>query len=229
MSPSSQPATVRGPAFIRLLARFAELSPAESGRSLPDRLSQWLDWNHALALSTALEGKPAAGLEQGAAGGSAVADECAGVRRALARAGNDACASVAAGHAAAAAAAVDYADFRQCYLARQRAMQSATGRLRGRVRERLAATSAAMARLAEVDAAMEAALSPREHTLLAGVPALLGVRFERLRGTAGGPSPGTARTPWLEVFRHDMQGLLLAELDVRFQPVEGLLAALRTC
>jgi len=32
---------------------------------------------------------------------------------------------------------------------------------------------------------------------------------------------------WLDVFRKDMQSVLLAELDVRFQPVEGLLAALR--
>jgi hypothetical protein len=29
------------------------------------------------------------------------------------------------------------------------------------------------------------------------------------------------------VFRKDMQSVLLAELDIRFQPVEGLLAALR--
>jgi hypothetical protein len=33
---------------------------------------------------------------------------------------------------------------------------------------------------------------------------------------------------WLDVFRKDMQSVLLAELEVRFQPVEGLLAALRT-
>jgi hypothetical protein len=30
------------------------------------------------------------------------------------------------------------------------------------------------------------------------------------------------------MFRMDIQSVLLAELDVRFQPVEGLLAALRT-
>ena len=32
---------------------------------------------------------------------------------------------------------------------------------------------------------------------------------------------------WLDVFRKDMRSVLLAELDVRLQPVEGLLAALR--
>jgi len=32
---------------------------------------------------------------------------------------------------------------------------------------------------------------------------------------------------WLDAFGKDMQGVLLAELDIRFQPVEGLLDALR--
>lgn len=224
---------VRGPAFIRLLARLADVQPAESGRSLPDRLSQWLDWNHALALSTALEARQA--VDPGVpAVGSAVQDECASVRRALAQAGSDACASVGAGRSSA-EVVVEYADFRQCYQARQRAMQSATGRLRGRVRDLLAGASAGMARLAEVDAVMEAALSPREHALLASVPGLLGVHFERLREIALGhtsgtePSPASTRGPWLDVFRNDMQSVLLAELDVRFQPVQGLLAALGTC
>jgi hypothetical protein len=79
-----------------------------------------------------------------------------------------------------------------------------------------------MARLAEVDAVMEAALTPREHTLLAKAPEVLGQRFERLRA-AGHASP-----TWLDGFRRDMQNVLLAELDLRFQPVDALLAALRT-
>ncbi|ALX16157.1 hypothetical protein P350_20705 [Burkholderia cepacia JBK9] len=37
--------------------------------------------------------------------------------------------------------------------------------------------------------------------------------------------PGT----WLDTFRDEMQSILLAELEVRFQTVDGLLAALRTC
>ncbi|MGS0891962.1 DUF3348 domain-containing protein [Burkholderia stagnalis] len=39
------------------------------------------------------------------------------------------------------------------------------------------------------------------------------------------PVPGT----WLDTFRDEMQSILLAELEVRFQTVDGLLAALRTC
>ncbi|MGE8634372.1 MAG: DUF3348 family protein, partial [Achromobacter piechaudii] len=46
--------------------------------------------------------------------------------------------------------------------------------------------------------------------------------------TASATTP-PAVTPgaWLDVFRKDMRSVLLAELDVRLQPVEGLLAALR--
>jgi hypothetical protein len=68
-------------------------------------------------------------------------------------------------------------------------------------------------------------LSPREQGALALVPTLLGRHFERLRDASDRPDTSG---PWLPLFRKDMQTVLLAELDVRFQPVEGLLAALRS-
>jgi hypothetical protein len=104
----------------------------------------------------------------------------------------------------------------------------------------LAARTPAMARLAVIDAVMERALSERERNLLASVPGLLAGHFERLRAaeeqalataeTAEASEDAAPVTPgaWLDVFRKDMQSVLLAELEVRFQPVEGLLAALRT-
>ncbi|MBN3837400.1 DUF3348 family protein, partial [Burkholderia sp. Ac-20344] len=86
------------------------------------------------------------------------------------------------------------------------------------------------------------------------IPALLGTRFGRLRdaerqaladaaaAAAADPAPaddgavaaeGTAVAAivpgaWLDTFRDEMQSILLAELEVRFQTVDGLLAALRT-
>jgi hypothetical protein len=230
MVQAQQRAPVRGPTFIRLLARLADVDIAPSSQSLPDRLSQWLDWNHALALSAALDARPAVTDFAGPAPDGLDA-ECARAREVLIAAIKDDPAlamGTSAGPPAGADAAPaddttpDFSVLRQCYLARQRAMQAATGRLRGRLREALARSSAGMARLAEVDAVMELALSPREHALLANVPDLLGQRFERLRAA------GQASRAWLEGFRRDMQSVLLAELDLRFQPVEGLLAALRT-
>ena len=210
--------TVRGPTFIRLLARLAEIDVAPPGRSLPDRLGQWLDWNHALSLASALDGRPDTAAPATPAAGDLHA-ECARSREVLATAiRNDPL--LAPG--APLPAEPDYGDFRQLCLARQRALQATTGRLRGQLRDALMQASPGQARLAEVDAVMEAALAPREHALLAGVPALLGRRFERLRAA------GQAAPAWFDGFRRDVQNVLLAELDLRFQPVDALLAALRT-
>ncbi len=214
-------APVRGPTFIRLLARLAEVDVAPSSQPLPDRLAQWLDWNHALTLSAALDARPAVSVPVDAPTDSLEA-ECVRAREALTAAiKDDPVLAIAAGEPAPDAAVPDFSTYRTAYLARQRAMQASTGRLRGRLREALAQASADTARLAEVDAAMELALSPREQALLASVPDLLGQRFERLRAEHAAGS-------WLERFRRDMQRVLLAELDLRFQPVEGLLAALHS-
>ncbi|KAB0659575.1 DUF3348 family protein, partial [Burkholderia diffusa] len=91
----------------------------------------------------------------------------------------------------------------------------------------------------------ERVLGARERSLLSAVPALLGTRFERLRDAErqaladaqaaadaeGDAPPAAAIVPgtWLDTFRNEMQSILLAELEVRFQTVDGLLAALRTC
>ncbi|MCX7515162.1 DUF3348 domain-containing protein [Frateuria sp. STR12] len=210
--------TVRGPTFIRLLARLAEIDVAAPGQSLPDRLGQWLDWNHALSLAAALDGQPAAS-EAAAPAPDDLQAECARARETLATAIKDA-PLLAPG--ASMPAEPDYAPYRQLCLTRQRALQATTGRLRGKLRDALPLGSPGLAHLAEVDAVMEAALTPREHALLAKVPELLGQRFERLRAA------GHASATWLDGFRRDMQSVLLAELDLRFQPVDALLAALRT-
>jgi hypothetical protein len=130
-----------------------------------------------------------------------------------------------------AAAAADFAPFRRRYLALQQAMEAGIGPLRGRLRALLAARSPAMARLAAVDVVMEQVLAAREHSLLASVPALLEKHFTRLRQaspeTVGEPGSEAEAGEWLHVFRKDMKNVLLAELDFRFQPIEGLLEALR--
>jgi hypothetical protein len=141
------------------------------------------------------------------------------------------------------AAAPDFAPYRRRYLARQQAMEVSIGPLRDRLRATLAARSPDMARLAAVDAVMAQVLEAREHDLLSTVPGLLEKHFQRLRQAAEAAAPGDAPatgagdahggqgTPsgaWLDVFRKDFQDVLLAELDFRFQPVEGLLEALGT-
>lgn len=243
MVQAPQRAALSGPALVRLLAQLADTDIAESRQSLPDRLSQWLGWTDAIALSTALNGPPPAVAAGARAFGRDDANLCASVRSALTKTITHEGASAPArrdARGAAPAAPADesanYAEFRQRYLSIQQAMETDIGQLRARLRVMLAAKSPAFARLATLDAIMERSLGARERSLLASVPALLGTRFERLRaaeqasladaeasGESAAPPPGA----WLAVFRKEMQSVLLAELEVRFQPVEGLLAALR--
>src|SRR5579859_645573 len=84
MVQAPQRTIIRGPAFIRLLARLTEVDVTPSRQSLSDRLSQWLDWTHAIALSTALDGKPSVAGFDVPVTGSAEANECSRVRTSLA-------------------------------------------------------------------------------------------------------------------------------------------------
>lgn len=231
-----QRAAVRGPTFIRLLARLTDVDISPSQPSPADRLGQWIDWTRAVALSRALDGKLPAVDSNGSAFDSAEEAAYSRIRTSLATgiASVSALATPRQNTASAALdvlAPVDYAVFHQHYLATQRAMQMATGKLRGHLRDLLAATSADMARLAEVDALMESVLSPRENKLLAAVPSFLGEHFKRLQAAAheaDGKTPTPATNAWLDQFRKDQQGVLHAELEVRFLPIEALIAALRT-
>jgi hypothetical protein len=246
-----QRTALSGPALIRLLARLTALDVPESSQSLSDRLSQWLGWTDAIGLSTALNGNPPAAGPGTAATtvSNAQAKECVRVRSSLASAivrdstlapARQRKPVQASREGADANTPVDYAVFRQRYLSLQQAMETDIGNLRSRLRATLVATTPAMARLAVVDAVMERSLSPRERSLLAAVPDLLAAHFDRLRkteqeaqaqaeatGDVTGDTPAVTPGAWLNVFRKDMQSVLLAELDVRFQPAEGLLAALR--
>nr|WP_232288942.1 DUF3348 domain-containing protein [Burkholderia oklahomensis] len=243
-----------GPTLIRLLARLADADVPVSRQSLSDRLSRWLAWTDAIALSSALSMSPPAV----AAGARAVGDDAdslgvrvrASLAKAIARtgafsAGRDSAAPAAARDASS-DAPVDFTLFRHDYLSMQQAMEMDIGDLRGRLRQMMAARTPALARLAVLDATMERALAARERNLLASVPKLLGAYFERLRqaelqrladadanadvnteAEAQETAATVASSAWLDAFRKDMQSVLLAELEVRFQPVEGLLAALR--
>jgi hypothetical protein len=245
-----QRTAVSGPTLVRLLARLTAADVPASSQSLSDQLSQWLGWTDAIALSTALNSAPPA-VASGARGAGSMEHECARVRASLADAiaGDSVLAPRRrrgsahpqnAHNAQPPEAEVNYADFRQCYLALQQAMETRIGSLRGRLRNMVAAQTSEMTRLAVVDAIMERSLGARERSLFGAVPGLLSGHFERLRQAAEAEQDAEATPPteagnqtaprpgaWLDVFRKDMQSVLLAELDIRFQPVEGLLAALR--
>lgn len=225
-------AGVGGPAFIRLLTRLTDADVPESGQLLSDRLSQWLGWTDNLALAAALNSKPV----PGEARLDSVQDRDlvllrAGLSNAIAK--DIAQRGPSPFQAKDAPAEDDYRTYRQQYLALQQTMETRIGNLRTRLRATLASSTPALTHLAVMDAIMERGLLPRERSLLTTVPALLEKHFKRLRAAeeaelADNPDAKLKPGTWLEHFRRDMQSVLLAELDVRLQPVEGLLAALRS-
>ena len=207
-----------------------------------DRLSQWFNWTDAISLSAALDGGAAVAAQGTHADARSAAAESARLRLALADAIEHDCSAAATERDRArspavvddgAAAPPDSAPYRRRYAARQQAMQESIARLRERLREKLAGGSPELIRLAALDAVMEQVLGAQERELLAGIPATLDKHFKRLRDAAASgsdaePALSAAATPWLHAFRRDMRAVLLAELELRFQPVEGLLDALRT-
>ena len=209
--------------LIRLLAGLTDIDIPESRHSFAERLSQWLGWTDAISLSSALNGSLAS-LPSGARGFPGGAEgECMRVRRTLATA-------IAEDGALAedrrrADASAGFAPFRRRYIARQQAMETAIGPARQRLRTSLAARSPALARLAAVDAVMEQALGEQERRLLATVPGWLEKHFERLRQTH--PATPDEHPEWLDRFCKDVQAVSLAELEIRLEPIEGLLEALR--
>lgn len=139
---------------------------------------------------------------------------------------------------AAAAAAVDYAPYRQSYLNQQHQMDMRVKALRAHVRDIASQVSPQMKQLATLDAVMGDMLAEREHKLLATLPSLLKKRFEHLRHmhqqrlavTQQPDDPALWRQPhgWLNRFDSELREVLSAELSLRLEPVLGLIEALNS-
>lgn len=180
---------------------------AEPPRTVAQRLGAWLDWTDAIALSAALADgaaaapalAPAPATMDGPLPLAEPIERCHRARREL-------------------TAALE-SDGPGDPSAQQRAMETRVGALRAQVRAVLAGHSPALRQLAALDAALDAALRPRQRHLLAQVPACLQRHAEHLQQTAAGADGDAA-------WRRDRQSLLQAELAFRLQPVDALLEAL---
>ena len=229
-----------GSPFVRTLAALNDAPAPDGPDAFAQRLAGWLAWTDAFSLSAALVDanvRPDVPAFGGLGAVTADERELARVRAALAKTIADAPAGTPprrpqrplAGAVAPSDMPVDFATYRQRYGQCQLAMETQIVPLRRRLRSTLADRSLALATLAELDTVMEQVVGARERTLLATVGAQLEPRFEQLRDAAGAPQPAAAHqpAPWLAQFHQEMRGLLLAELDLRLQPVEGLLEACR--
>ncbi len=229
--------------LIRALSALVATDVADSRQSFADRLGQWLDFADAIALCSALD-SPADTRAPATAAQPALGDEFARVRGALLESINtDGLLTpgkarirlpAPAWHAGTEGTA-DYLPYHRYYLAHQRDMGAAIAPLRASLRAALAAQSPALRQLAALDGVLDQAFAPRERSLLASVPQLLGRRFEQLHqahrsalpaGAADDPARWLEPGAWLHTFCQDMRLVLLAELDLRLQPVQGLMDAL---
>jgi hypothetical protein len=182
-----------------------------------ERLGLWVNAFDAIGLQAAhqsirahaiaVPARPSVSIRASA---EAMADDVARVRAAVAK-------LIAKASGSLTEADTSYAPCHQLHLKLQREMEQAIGPLRDRVRQALGRLSPSLRQLAALDAVLERVIAPREQALLPTVSGLMSRRFEQLRQAEG----------WFEVFAHEWRQALLAELELRLEPVMGLVDALR--
>lgn len=117
-----------------------------------------------------------------------------------------------------ATAEAGYAPWQQRHLELQRQMAQSIAALRDEVRRAISATSPRLRQLAALDTALEQVIAAREQQLLQALPTLLERRFQQRRDEDAGLAP----------FAQDWRDALRAELELRLEPVAGLVDALNT-
>jgi hypothetical protein len=228
----------------RVLAGLGLVDAAAPGPASAERLGEWLSAADAMRLYAAHNAGAASAAPVAPAAAAALATEGDRLRVALAQAIEKSCTPGAGGTriklplpdpAAPREIAADYEPYRRFQFAHQREMETAIAPLRARTRAALAQSAPALAKLAALDAVFGDILAGREARLLATVPALLEKRFTQLRdehrqalaaaAQADDPAVWLAPGGWLARFCTEMRAALLAELDLRLQPVTGLIEA----
>ncbi|UUZ72624.1 DUF3348 domain-containing protein [Polaromonas sp. P1(28)-8] len=234
--------------LVRLLSDLASVDVEASRQDFAERLGLWLDVFDGITLhaahqsiKTVDEEKPSDALLGRT---FALEEEFHRVRTTLVKAITASSASPASGKRvrnpvpqpeAATETDAGYAPYHQRYLDQQRHMALRIDALRAHARQAIAKVSPQLGQLATFDAVMDQMFGGREQKLLSTVPVLLERRFGHLRKTrqlgldaaqqqdalASWRQPGG----WLDVFGKEMQEVLLAELEVRLQPVVGLIEA----
>ena len=207
-------------ALVRLLAGWAAPLPGRPAPSVVQALGRWLHWTDAIALSEALDHRVAAATR--AAPARTLPAEVARRRAELAATLVDDAELRAELARAASAPEAALAACRRHHAERQRGLDAGVAALRAQLRTALAARGGDWARLAAVDQVLAEALGRRERVLLAAVPSRLAAQLQRRQQAADPGAPQALAAAMCA----DLQQLLLAELDLRLQPVLGLLAAL---
>ena len=221
-----------------LVRQLAAWQPVPDGAEAPrqdvaERLGQWLNVADAIALRALHQALPAVKQRPRAQGVAVQAPgelqaELQRVRQALERAITRHDADLTE-H--------EFAPVHQHVLDLQRHMEMRIDALRDHVRQTLAMSSPQLAQLAALDASLQHLLGGREQHLLSTVPSFLKARFARVRKsaekaaekaaeTADDPTESAATAKAIApTLTADLHALLRAELDLRLQPVHGMIEA----
>jgi hypothetical protein len=221
--------------LVRKLGEWSPLAAEAPGMDFAERLSLWLNAFDAIGLQAAHQSikavtAPASRNAPAAPRGQAQSPQAdlQRVRAALANA-------IAQDPLPLAVPEADCSAYRQRHAELQRHMEQMIAPLREHVRQVMSRRSARLRQLAALDAALEQWLAPREQAVLPAAVALAERRFERLRrehrqaieASGAQDDPARWREPggWLHAFERDWRQALLAELELRLEPVAGLVEA----
>lgn len=213
-----------------LVRQLAAWQPAPDGADAPrqdvaERLGQWLNVADAIALRALHQSLPAVKQRPRVQGmvvqtPGELQAELQRVRLALERAITRHDADLTE-H--------EFAPVHQHVLDLQRHMDMRIDALRDHVRQTLSMVSPELAQLATLDASLQQLLGGREQHLLSTVPAFLKARYARVRKTAEAAHDAHETAATAKALVHtltaDLHALLRAELDLRLQPVSGMIEA----
>lgn len=233
--------------LLRVLASQGLIDPRPDSADVGQRLGQWLDFRQAIALQSligsvddpgAATARPTARVDA-----AVLRRRFAEVRSALER-------SLLEGTVPAPGLVrielppdelpnpIDiktaFEPLRRYAIGHQRQMDTIIRSLRSQLRSMLDKGTSQDRLLSTLDAIFENVLTPREARLLGQIPAEFEKRFvlalrqhmKQLVQAAEADEPAPRTHAWLAPLREDLRNALLAELDLRLQPVLGLIEAL---
>jgi len=204
--------------LVRQLAAWAPADAQVPAMDIAERLSLWLNAFDAIGLQRAQQairqiGAPMPAADASPASAEALSADLLRVRSALSNA-------IAQDPRALAITPEGSKPWQQRHLELQRQMEQMIQPLREHVRQALSRVSPRLRQLAALDAVMAQVLAAREQALMPTVATLLERRFAQLRTDAADAGD------WLEHFAGEWRQALVAELDLRLEPVQGLIEAL---
>jgi len=250
MSKAAPQASANRSRLIRLLAELSTVKVDMAQQNLAEQLGRLIDLSDSITLARALGRRPPSAADPCTDSAALIHQDLLDSRERMMRAIARSFApetgptriKVPSSRANAPADKLQtYEPYQRFYVMHQAEMDTGIESLRLRVREGITRFSPELAQLANLDQTLSDSLAMHTRKLFTVIPKLLEQRFQQLlsehqqfiekQGLADDDKnnqPANWLMPggWLERFYQDMRELLLAEFDVRLQPVLGLLEAL---